>query len=132
MGCVAAHPSLFRIGEFAMNLMQKFWQDEAGVIVSTEIILIMMILVFGLIAGLVSLRDAVAQELGDTGLMVNTLDQSYSFSGNTNTVDDGGDTVNASTPSSLFVDLTDENNVDVTDQAPAGLDLITPLGNQEG
>jgi Flp pilus assembly pilin Flp len=132
MGCVAAHPSLFRIGEFAMNLMQKFWQDEAGVIVSTEIILIMMILVFGLIAGLVSLRDAVAQELGDTGLMVNTLDQSYSFSGNTNTVDNGAAVVNASTPSSLFVDLTDENNVDVTDQAPAGLDLITPLGNQEG
>ena len=115
-----------------MNLMQKFWQDEAGVIVSTEIILIMMILVFGLIAGLVSLRDAVAQELGDTGLMVNTLDQAYSFSGNTNTVDNGAAVVNASTPSSLFVDLTDENNIDVTDQAPAGLDLITPLGNQEG
>ena len=115
-----------------MKLMQKFWMDEAGVIVSTEIILVLMILVFGLIAGMVSLRDAVSQELGDAGLMVNTLDQSYSFSGNTNTVDDGGATVNASTPSSTFTDLVDENNIDVTDMAPAGLDLITPLGNVEG
>ena len=97
--------------------------DEAGVIVSTEIILVLMILVFGLIAGMVSLRDAVAQELGDTGVMVNSLNQSYSFEGNTNTVDGNATAV---TPASVFADLTDENNVDVADEEPAGLSLEAP------
>lgn len=106
-----------------MNLMRQFWQDEAGVIVSTEIILVMMLLVFGLIAGMASLRDAVAQELGDTGLMVNSLNQTYSFLGNTNTVDS---TINAATPSSNFADLLDENNADTTVQEPAGLSLVAP------
>lgn len=115
-----------------MNLMQKFWQDEAGVIVSTEIILIMMILVFGLIAGLVSLRDAVAQELGDTGLMVNNLNQSYSFSGNTNTVVQSGNNINAATPASAWTDLIDENNTDSSDEAPQGLSLVQPQGAVEG
>ena len=107
-----------------MKLMQKFWMDEAGVIVSTEIILIMMIAVFGLIAGLVSLRDAVAQELGDTGVMVNSLNQTYSFEGNTNSVDGN---VTAATPSSLFADQLDENNADTTAEEPAGLSLEAPV-----
>jgi Flp pilus assembly pilin Flp len=111
-----------------MNLMRQFWQDEAGVIVSTEIILVMMLLVFGLIAGMVSLRDAVAQELGDTGVMVNSLSQTYSFLGNTNTVDA---TVNAATPSSLFNDQLDENNTDVTGDEPAGLSLVAPAAAAE-
>ena len=107
-----------------MNLMQKFWMDEAGVIVSTEIILVMMLLVFGLIAGMASLRDAVAQELGDTGLMVNSLNQTYSFEGNTNLVDGNA---NAAAPASLFNDLLDENNADTTNEEPAGLSLEAPL-----
>jgi len=106
-----------------MNLMQKFWMDEAGVIVSTEIILVMMILVFGLIAGMASLRDAVAQELGDTGTMVNSLNQTYSFEGNTNTVDAA---VTAATPASLFADRLDENDADTTGEEPAGLSLEAP------
>ncbi|NQV27860.1 MAG: hypothetical protein HQ518_26215 [Rhodopirellula sp.] len=111
-----------------MNLMRQLWQDEAGVIVSTEIILIMMILVFGMIAGLVSFRDAVTQELADTGLMVNTLNQSYSFSGNTNT----SGALNAQTPASVFTDETDLN--DTNPQAtgvPEGISLVTPAGAPE-
>lgn len=104
-----------------MNLMRQFWQDEAGVIVSTEIILIMMLLVFGLIAGMVSLRDAVAQELGDTGTMVNSLNQTYSFLGHTNTATN---VINAATPSSSFADLLDENNVDTAGQPTEGMSLI--------
>lgn len=110
-----------------MNLMRQLWQDEAGVIVSTEIILVLMILVFGLIAGMVSLRDAVTQELGDTGVMVNKLDQSYSFSGNQNTAA----TVNALTPASTYADSVDVNNLDATGVAPAGLSLVAPAATVE-
>jgi len=105
-----------------MNLMRQLWQDEAGVIVSSEIILIMLLLVFGLIAGMVSLRDGVAQELGDTSLMVNSLNQSYEFAGHTFTIEEGG-TLTASTPSSTFVDLEDDNQDDVVDEASEGLIL---------
>lgn len=111
-----------------MNLMRQLWQDEAGVIVSSEIILIMMLLVFGLIAGLVSFRDAVAQELADTGLMVNALDQSFTFVGNSN-IDDAA--VTATTPASLFDDLTDENNADDNDDPGAGLDITVPAATAE-
>jgi len=107
-----------------MNLMNRLWQDEAGVIVSSEIILIMMILVFGLIAGLVSFRDQVTQELADTGQMVGSLDQSYTFTGNTNTAN-GGE--NAETPGSQNIDTTDENDtITAADEQPEGIDLNTP------
>ncbi len=110
-----------------MNLMRQLWQDEAGVIVSTEIILVLMILVFGLIAGMVSLRDAVTQELADTGLMVNELNQSYSFTGNQNTAGAAG--VNAQTPSSVFADNTDINDGgDTAATLPAGVSISAPAG----
>jgi len=105
-----------------MNLMRQLWQDEAGVIVSTEIILVLMILVFGLIAGMVALRDGVAQELADAGQMVNSLNQSYSFLGHTFTTETPA-VVTASTPSSLFADLEDDNNDDNLNAAADGLSL---------
>ena len=109
-----------------MNLMSRLWQDEAGVIVSTEIILVVMILVFGLIAGMVSLRDQVTQELGDTGAMVGSLSQTYSFSGNNNTAA----TENAATPSSQFTDTLDINDAaSASGAAPTGITLVTPAGS---
>jgi hypothetical protein len=122
MNRVASQPNRHFLGEFAMNLMRQFLQDEAGVVVSTEIILVMMLLVFGLIAGMAALRDQVAQELADTGVMVGSLNQSFSFLGNTNTVDA---TVDAATPSSLFVDQLDENDSDTTGNEPTGLSLVS-------
>lgn len=109
-----------------MKLMSKLWQDEAGVIVSTEIILVLMILVFGAIAGMVALRDQVNQELGDTGLMIGSLSQTYAFTGNSN----NGDltAANAETPSSTFVDNEDLNDgVDTDATAPGGILLELPV-----
>jgi len=106
-----------------MNLMNRLWQDEAGVIVSSEIILIMMILVFGLIAGLVSFRDQVTQELADTGQMVGSLDQSYTFTGNTNTAG----TPNATTPGSQNIDTTDVNDtITAAETQPEGININAP------
>ncbi|MBL8827805.1 MAG: hypothetical protein JNM18_12575 [Planctomycetaceae bacterium] len=52
---------------------QRFWQEEHGFIVSMEMILTTIILVFGMIAGLQILRDAVVQEIVDLANAVGAL-----------------------------------------------------------
>lgn len=109
-----------------MTLLQQLRHDEYGVAVSTEIILLMMILVFGVIAGNVSLRDAVNQEAADTGLAINNINQSYSYAGNTIV---GVGTV----AGSEFADLSDENDgTDTAGSPPAGLSLIGVAVAAEG
>jgi hypothetical protein len=115
------------VGVIVMTLMQKLLKDVNGLALSTELILLMMILVFGVIAGNVSLRDAVNQEVADTGLAINNIDQSYSYAGNTNAVT--GDTVAGST----FDDESDVNDgADTANTAPAGLLLELPAAAAGG
>jgi len=113
--------SLLKLTTFAkgsrMAIMSKLYGDERGVMASTEIIIIMMLLVFGLIAGNVALRDAVSQEVADTGLAINNINQSYSYAGNTIV---GVGTV----AGSEFADESDDNDgTDTANQAPPGLNL---------
>jgi hypothetical protein len=61
--------------------MRKLWNDEAGFIVSAELVLIATILVIGLIVGMVALRNQVVQELCDVGMAIGSLNQSYAFAG---------------------------------------------------
>ena len=63
------------------NLATRFCRDEAGFIVSTELVLVSTIVVIALVVGLATVRDAVVQELADVGLTIGTINQSYSFSG---------------------------------------------------
>jgi hypothetical protein len=108
-----------------MTLFRKLHHDTAGVAVSTEMILLMMILVFGGIAGNVSLRDAVTQEVADTGLAINNINQSYSYAGNTIV---GVGTVSGSE----FADESDENDgADTTNEEPAGLSVEAPVPSGE-
>ena len=62
------------------NLVSRVWNDEAGFVVSSELVLIGTILVIGLVSGLTSLRDQVVQELGDLALAIASINQSYSYS----------------------------------------------------
>lgn len=63
------------------QVANKLWNDEAGFIVSIELILIATIAVIGLIAGMASVRDAVVSELSDVAGAVQDLNQSYTFNG---------------------------------------------------
>ncbi len=94
-----------------MKVLRQLWQDDAGFVVSTELVLIASILVIGMIVGLATVRDQVVQELGDIGLAIGQLNQSYSFSGVS------GHT--ATTAGSSFVDQTDFCD-DAEAQAPNG------------
>src|SRR5207253_2487075 len=74
-----------RRGPFApggtMTMLQRLWSDEAGFIVSSELVLIASIAVIGLIAGLTTVRDQVVSELADVANAIGNLNQSYSYSG---------------------------------------------------
>src|SRR5262245_33287117 len=80
-------------------MMKKLWNDEAGFIVSAELVLVATILVIGMITGLTSVRDAVITELADVGGAIGSINQSFAY---------GGASAHcANTAGSAFVDLLD-------------------------
>ncbi len=68
----------------------SLWNDESGVILSAEIVLIGTILVLGMIVGLVELQCAVVAELSDLSSAIGNLDQSYQVSGFSSSKGKGG------------------------------------------
>ena len=62
-----------------MTLIKNLLNDEAGFVVSSELVLISTIAVIGLISGLTTLRDGVVQELADVSGALGNISQSYSF-----------------------------------------------------
>ncbi len=64
-----------------LNLLKALRQDEHGVILSAEIVIIGSLLVIGLISGLTCLQKSVNGELRDLAGAIDSLDQTYSFSG---------------------------------------------------
>ncbi|HEY2908972.1 MAG TPA: hypothetical protein VGI99_01935 [Gemmataceae bacterium] len=63
------------------RLLRRFWDDDRGAIISVEMILIIAILVFGLIAGLVALRNSITAALGTIGNLLSTTVPSFTYSG---------------------------------------------------
>lgn len=62
-------------------MLKRLWMDEGGAILTTELILIMVLTVIGLIVGLTALRDAVDYQLADLAGAIAAIDVSYSFDG---------------------------------------------------
>ena len=87
-------------------MLKQLWNDEAGFIVSAELVLVATILVIGLIVGLSEVQHAVVAELNDVGDAIGKVNQSYSFSGFHKF--DGCRQLHAFTAGSAFVDHMDE------------------------
>ncbi len=87
-----------------MKTIRQLWQDETGVIATTDLLFIATLLVIGTIVGLTSVRDQVVQELADVAVGIGSLNQSYSYG--TITVTFAGGTFTA--PGSSFADATDD------------------------
>ena len=62
-------------------MLRQLLCDEAGFIVSAELVLIATILVIGLIVGLSEVQHAVVSELNDVGDAIGKLNQSYLYTG---------------------------------------------------
>lgn len=63
------------------KFMSQLWQDEAGFVVSSELVFVATLLVIGMVTGLTTIRDQVLGELGDVADAVSEVNQSYSISG---------------------------------------------------
>ena len=61
--------------------MQKLFNDEAGFVISAELILVLTIAVLGMVVGLVAVRDAALNEMNDLSHAIGAIDQSFSFTG---------------------------------------------------
>lgn len=64
-----------------MNTLRTFHADEAGFIISSELILVATITVLAMVVGLSEVRSAVVEELEDVGSAVGSLNQSYWYEG---------------------------------------------------
>ena len=64
-----------------MMVLKRLWNDEAGFVVSTELVLLATVAVIGLLTGIVAVRDGVVSELSDVAGAVQEINQSYSYDG---------------------------------------------------
>ncbi len=62
-------------------MFTDFYKQEAGFVVSTELVLIATILVLGLIVGLSEIQHAVVAELNDISDATGNVNQSYWYTG---------------------------------------------------
>ena len=62
------------------NTMKKLWDDEAGFLLSAELVLITTILTLGMIVGLSSVSAAINQEMGDVSRAFSVVNQGYRYS----------------------------------------------------
>lgn len=61
-----------------VGLLRNLWSDDAGLILSAELVIILTIAVLGMVVGLVNLQHALLGEFTDLGLAFQSLNQSYS------------------------------------------------------
>lgn len=87
--------------------MNSLWNDESGVILSAEIVLVGTILVLGMIVGLVELQAAIVYELTDLSDAFGNIDQSFSTSG-FESFKDGGRGNKARTRGAQYHDQVDD------------------------
>ena len=64
-----------------MRMLHRLWDDEAGFVISAELVLVGTMLVIGAVVGLTSVRNQVVQELGDLAIAIGNVNQSYEYSG---------------------------------------------------
>lgn len=100
-------------------MLRQLLNDEAGFIVSAELVLIATLLVIGLIVGLSEVQHAVVAELNDVADAIGELNQCYRYSGFHK--NDFNNQIHAVTYGSDFEDQRDDcdnNQCDISCDAP--------------
>lgn len=88
-------------------MLRQLLNDEAGFIVSAELVLIATILVLGLIVGMSQIQYAVVEEMNDVAHAIGALNQSYLVTGFA-AVKQDGTTLKSAVVGSSFKDAADE------------------------
>jgi Flp pilus assembly pilin Flp len=63
------------------KLMRRLWADDQGAVISVELVLVLSILIFGIIPGLVALRNSIIASMGNIGDTLVELVPSFTYSG---------------------------------------------------
>lgn len=64
-----------------MKFARKLWNDDAGFIISAELVLVLTIGVLATVVGLTAVRDAVTHELNDIAHAIGAVSQTYNVTG---------------------------------------------------
>ncbi len=87
-------------------MLRKLWNDDGGSgLMTAEWLFLFAILVLGVISGLVAVRQALISELVESAQSILAINQSYSFSGQSNCEAITGGS------SAVDIDLTDTTNL---------------------
>lgn len=62
-------------------MLRKLWNDEAGLVISAELVLVLTIGVLMLVVGLHAVTKAINYELGDIAAAFGAIDQSFTYDG---------------------------------------------------
>ncbi len=103
------------------HVFQQLMQDEAGFVISTELVLIATLLVIGLIVGLSEVQHAIVSELNDVSEAVGGINQSYMYSGFSSKKTEGRG-LKARVVGSSFRDAVDE-----CDRNECDIDCLPPM-----
>lgn len=106
-------------------MFMKLWNDESGVIVSAELVLVLSIAVLTMIVGLAELATAINSELNDVSNAFGAMNQSFSVTG-------FGSTrlakIKAYTFGSSWVDAVDDCDLDSSCDIIVGAGIVSSTG----
>ena len=113
-------------GKSTSQWLRRLYSDESGVVAVSDYVLLTTIVAIGAIVGLVTLRDAVIQELGDVGIGLENIQQNYTVSMTFATVSGG-------TTTTSFGYTTDNDPTEQpSGQSTAGIDLSIAASDESG
>ena len=113
-------------------MLRNLLNDEAGFLVSAELVLIFTLVFCAVAVGVSTVRDSLVQELGDVAEAIGALDQSYNYRSVTAGLEAGGGANHASCSGSGFNDEEDDCDCKgITLGSIGGKDDPSTLGNAE-
>src|SRR5438477_10692861 len=107
------------------NSLRQLWVDDSGAVISTELVLVIGILIFGIIPGLVALRNSIIAALGTIGNTLTDLVPSFTYSGFAIGRQSGGGTI--AQVQGYQVDITTVNRLTASQLPPVTLGTIAVI-----
>ena len=107
-------------------MMRKLFNDESGVIISAELVLVLTIAVLAMVVGLSEIAVAVNTELNDLSNAIGALDQSFGYTGFSSTKAVGNNKNGVA--GSKFADSTDDCDLNTTCDLVCGVAAVISEG----
>lgn len=63
------------------RLLRQLWADDTGAVLSSELVLLTGVVTFGLVPGLVAMRNGAVASMGTMGNNLNAVLPAYTYSG---------------------------------------------------